>query len=374
MKLIENITNPNIIPTKNAALYFKTEPFYVDVNQYIHTNNWEIMRSIEILTSKGYAVDLIDRGCHNWAPKKAYDLFLGLGVGNTGKNFVRYAQLSQAPKKVLLAMGPQPDVSNERVLARYKLFHERTGYRAPPMRLVEDVTGDMFIDIAEMADFILCIGEKNTRSYNSFIKYGNILNFYPSTSPAVNFNSDWINTRDLNSFLCFAGNGFICKGVDLVVESFLNNPTKQLHLCGPTSERAFFEYYGNTIKNASNITFHGFIKPGGEVFNELASQCSFIVFCSAAGGCCTSVATALRAGLVPIINSWTSINIDNIGIELSEDGDLIENITAAVNVASIMKKDDYINFVNKSLEKAQIFSQDSFTKSYTEALDIVLKD
>jgi len=372
MSLIENITN-NFNTTKKAAMYYKVEPFYTNVDSYTHTNNWEILQSIKILNEKGYAVDLIDRGNHNWTPNKTYDLFLGLGVGNTGKNFVRHANISGAKKKVLLSMGPQPDVSNELVLERYKMFEERTGYNAPPMRTVAQVTGEEFIKIADTADFIFNIGEKDTCSYNSFLKYGKpVLNFLPSVSPLLHFNPEWLQTRDINSFLCFAGNGFICKGVDLLVESFLDNPSKTLHICGPNTEAAFFNYYGEKINSAPNIFYHGFVKPGGESFNQLSSKCSFVIFHSAAEGCCTSVATAIKAGLVPVINPWTGINITDEGISMKEGGDIIKTITEAVNKASAMSDNKYKQFLEKTIEKSKLFSQESFTKTYTEALELVI--
>ena len=79
MSLIENIGG---ISAKNAALFYKTEPFRnIDaVRNYVHTNNWEIIQSIKILNECGYSVDLIDRDNHNWTSTKTYDIFLGLGV------------------------------------------------------------------------------------------------------------------------------------------------------------------------------------------------------------------------------------------------------------------------------------------------------
>lgn len=371
MRLVQNITN-GYQTTKRAALYFKTDPLFTNVNLYVHTNNWEILKSIELLNQRGYSVDLIDRCLSDWTPTHKYDLFLGLGVGNSGRNFARYAKASQAKKRVLLSMGPQPDISNERTLQRYKLFNQRTGNNAPAMRTVEQVTGQNFLEILETATHIFNIGEKGTPSHKSFTKYDKpVINFYPSTSPSVSFNNEWLKTRDNNSFLCFAGNGFICKGVDLVVESFLKNPTKKLHICGPSNEPAFWNEYGEKIKNAPNITYHGFIQPGEKVFNSLASKCSYVVFHSASEGCCTSVATAMRAGLVPIINKWTGILVDECIIELSEDGDLVENITTAVNQASQIPPSDYSSLVASVIKKSNLFSQESFSNSYGEALDIV---
>jgi len=370
--LVKNVTND--LPTnKRAAMYYKTEAFYTDVNKYVHTNNWEILAACRILNQKGYSVDVIDRGNTGWTPSEKFDLFLGLGVGNTGRSFVRHANISGAPVKVLLAMGPQPDISNERTLERYKMFQDRTGFHAPPMRTVSDVTGDKFSQIMETADCIFNIGEKGTPSYDSFLKYDKpVLNFYPSISPAVSFAESWKDTRKRDNFLCFAGNGFICKGVDLVLESFLKDPSKQLHICGPTSEAAFFNYYGEKIKKAPNITFHGFVQPGAEVFNKLASICSFVVFHSASEGCCTSVATAIRAGLVPIVNPWTGILIDNNGILMPDSGNIIDTISNTINMASSMTDDEYMTLLDNSLEKSKKFSQESFVESYSAALDQII--
>jgi glycosyltransferase involved in cell wall biosynthesis len=325
------------------------------------------------LTEKGFSVDVIDRNCSDWSPNKSYDLFLGLGVGNSGKNFVRYAMASKAPIRVLLSMGPQPDVSNALVLERYKEFHRRTGTYAPPMRTVQDVIGEKFDEIIRTATHIFNIGEKGNRSYNSYLKYGRpVIHFYPAVSPAVKFKSEWLSSRRRNTFLCFAGNGLICKGVDIVLESFLKDQTKNLHICGP-QESSFFSYYRDTLKGSSNIKYHGFIEPGGDKFETLASECSYVVFHSSAEGCCTSVATAMRAGLVPIVNPWTGINVDDEGYVMSERGDLVEIVSSTVSMASSCDPDLYSKKVDLTLKKSNLFTQESYTKSYSEALDEVLK-
>lgn len=373
LNLIENIVSRDVAPTRSAAMYYKTEPFFTDISKYSHTNNWEIIKSIEILTSFGFSVDLIDRDNRNWIPKKKYDLFLGLGVGNSGKNFARYARASGAKIRVLLSMGPQPDVSNSLVLERYKMFHERTGHYAPPMRTVSDVTGEKFLEIMSHTDFILNIGEPENQSFKSYEKYNKkVLSFFPAISSKVEFSEEWRNTRDRSKFLCFAGNGLICKGVDLVTEVFLRNSDKELHICGP-AETSFFEHYGPIISQSKNIKYHGFIEPGGDLFNSLASQCSYVVFHSSAEGCCTSVATAMKAGLVPIVNPWTGINVHECGISMSEGGDIISTIEKSIMSASALSDSQYNHLLCATLDKSRLFCQDSYVSSYTRALEEIVK-
>lgn len=371
--IIENITS-GLPTTKKAALFFKTEAYFVDVNKYVHTNNWEILASIKILNLKGYSVDLIDRSVANWSPKHKYDLYLGLGVGNSGRHFARYAKISQAPKKVLLAYGSQPDKSNKRNIDRYKYFEQRTGVIATPMRRVTEVVGENFKKIIDEATHIITNSEAGTHCHNSYIDYGlPMFTVYSSCHPGVFYNKEWLNTRKNNSFLCFAGNGFIHKGVDLIVECFLKNTNKELHLCGPDSDKSFFAVYGKKINDASNIFYHGFIEPGSESFNKLASHCSFVLLCSASESSSTSVTTAMRAGIVPVINSWTNVNIDNIGIQISEDGDIMENIEAATNSCLSLGKEKYEKLVSNTIKKASLFSQESHVESFSNAIDAIEK-
>lgn len=378
MNFIKIVTNIPDHQKKYAAMYYKTEPFYSF--NYHHTNNWEIKTAVEILCSLGYDVDLIDRGNKNWVPDKEYDIFLGLGVGNSGDQFVKYSKLSKAKKRVLLAMGPQPDISNERVIKRYNMFNKRTGNNAPAMRTVTDVIGEKFIDIIDNTDFIFCIGEKGTKSFDSFSSYNKpVLGFYPGVSEKAVFKDDFLKTRKRKNFLCFAGNGLICKGVDLLVESFLleENKDKHLDICGP-AESSFVKEYSGKINMSNNIKYHGFINVESEKFLKLASTCSYVIFHPSSEGCCTSVATAMKAGLVPIINSWTGINIENNinGFFMNDYDDsdelIIKEISRTIEYASNISKSEYDKILNNSLENSKKFSQKSFILSYTAAIKEVI--
>ena len=216
-------------------------------------------------------------------------------------------------------MGPQPDISNRRTLKRYEMFNKRTGQNAPAMRTVTRVTGKVFKEIIDHTDYILCIGE------------------------------------------------------DLVVEAFTNQSEKVLHICGP-AEGPFMKQYKDMISKSNNIFYHGFIEPGGDKFNELASICSYVLFHAGSEGCCTSVATAMKAGLVPIINSWTGILIDDDvdGMMLSDEGDLIKNISDKVDYASAISYKQYKLLVENNNRRSLNFSQEGFMSSYEKCIDKVI--
>ena len=81
----------------------------------------------------------------------------------------------------------------------------------------------------------------------------------------------------------------------------------------------------------------------------------------------------MKAGLVPIINSWTGINIEeSLGYEMPEKGNRIDNITQYSEIASNADQQKYESMVSNTLKKSELFSQNSFTASYKQCLNQVL--
>lgn len=359
---------------KRAFLYYKTEPFYkkAEAKQYSHTNLWEILEIVRLLNIHGFIVDIIDRSADDFLPDDIYDLFIGLGAGNSGKHFAKYASVLNKAVKVIYAAGPEPNDSNKLVKERYEQFNQRMNMNAPCMRTI---TAFDFSDFVKIADCIFCLGLPGSFSLKSYSKHQ--LPAYPispSSSPDIKFSSDWFDTRKKTDFMCFAGNGFICKGVDILVEAFLKCPDLNIHICGPDNEKAFFDAYGDAIKNASNITFEGFVTVGKDKFNRLCSICSYVVFNTASEGCATSVAACLRAGLVPIVNYEAGIETGDFGFELNEPQNRIENTMKVARCASEIDDDQYKARVFKTLNSSLQYTQGAFTKSFTHALLNVIEE
>ena len=364
---------PGHSPQKRALLYFKTEPFVMPwkVRAYAHTNLWEIVEMVRILNRYGYAVDVVDRDAKQFVPDNVYDLFLGLGAGHSGKRFSQFAQRMPCATKILIAAGPEPRLSNKLVLEQYARFNHRHGCNVPAMRLTEGIDFESF---SCDTDYFMPIGGQGTFCPESYGNLGKpVLNYLPSTSPAIRFLPEWLDTRSRNAFLCFAGDGFICKGVDVVVDAFAAMPDAEVYICGPSSEPAFFEVLGAKLAQSSNIRYEGFIEIGGSRFEQLMAHCAYVVFSSSAEGCATSVATALRAGLIPVVTHETGIDIGQFGIKIGGKKDnLVEETVRACQQAIQMQDTDYRQRVWVCLEDSLKYTQSSFTASFDKAIRTVL--
>ncbi|MEX1026547.1 MAG: glycosyltransferase [Candidatus Paceibacterota bacterium] len=369
--VVYNITSGRTDLCNTALVYYKTGPFVSKraSRSYRHTNMWEIQEMVLLLNQLGFRVDVVDRATADFVPENKYDLFIGLTSGGSSRYFKKYAQLLTNACVIALATTTEPSVAQQRSAARYKEFTERTGIDAPVLR--DFSTG--FTDVNSFVDYIFCFGDEKSFSYQSYVKYGKpIYPLLPGTSPDISFSPQWLQTRKRNHFLCFAGNGFIHKGVDMVVEAFLKMPECSVTICGPDTEESFFEAYKEKIETASNITYEGFIDVGGKRFNELASECSYVVLHSSSEGCCTSVATAMRAGLVPVVNRETGVQTGDFGFLMTNDDDTIGDIVRTVRHASQISKEEYAQRVYATLEQATNYSQASFTQSFSKALLTVL--
>lgn len=358
---------------RRALLYFKTEPFVMpwQVRNYAHTNLWEIVEIVRILIRYGYTVDVVDRDAKRFSPEDVYELFLGLGAGHSGKRFSQYAQRMPSATKILIAAGPEPRLSNKLVLEQYARFNHRHGCDVPTMRLTEGIDFESF---ARDTDYFMPIGEPHTFCPQSYKTLGKpVLNYLPSSSPAIRFLPEWFDTRSKKAFLCFAGDGFICKGVDVVVDAFAAMPEAEVFICGPRSEPAFFEVLGAKLAQSANIRYEGFIEIGGPRFEELMARCAYVVFSSSAEGCATSVATALRAGLLPVVTRETGIDVGHFGSYIDGDKDnLVGDTIRACRAVMKMRDAEYRRRVWACLEDSSKYTQASFTESFDKAIRTVL--
>ena len=353
---------------------FKTGWFLKKKNnlEYRHTNEWEIIEIVRILNTLGFVVDVIDRGALNFKPDDKYDLFIGIAAGDSGRHYKKYAELLPSAIKVALCAGPEPKLSAQLTREQYARFNLRYKSNLPTMR---EPTID-FDSFAKSSDALLVIGEKGQFCYESYQRHNMpVYNYLPGCSSEIRFLHHWVSMRDRTKFICFSGDGFICKGVDLVVEAFSKHPELSVYICGPDTEQGFFDVLGETIKTSKNIFYEGFVEVGGKRFEELVSSCSFVISNSSSEGCATSVATMMSAGLVPVLNYETGINIDNCGVYINnvKGGDRVFSTKMAALKASSLSNKNYAKLVSSSLKESEKYTQKSFTESFKLSLNKIIK-
>ena len=372
-RIIRNLfDDPDSWP--NALLYYKTEPLINPnaVKAYSHTNNWEILEICKVVHKLGYRVDVVDRSLNEWLPSDEYALFIGSGAGNSGRRYVEYASNTPSALKVFYAAGPETKLANSLILDRYAALKARTGLDASPLRIADAIDIEACMDLS---DAIVCM-DGNGFSLRSYSRFG--LPSYPivpSTSPAIRFDPDMQRAKDFGSFLCFAGNGFIAKGVDLVVEAFAAMPELKLFIAGPQDDIGFWQAYGALIESSPNITFEGFLNVSGRRFKELSAHCSFVILPSAKEGCCTSVATAMRAALVPITTYSTGVHGEETGFVLPPKADdLIDAIIEVAMKVSATTRANYSDWMTETQLAATKFTQAGFTTTFSQAVLAAILD
>jgi hypothetical protein len=306
--------------SRYAFVYFKTDPLFSPRlrNAYIHTNNAEIVKILDILNRLGYIVDLVDRNA-KWDEvepmlSKQYDIYFANAAGNSAPLHQKINERISAKVRIFFAAGPEPVISNFLVESRNRNFDSRSGLVSERRRLVK---GDGFEKRFSKIDAIFCVG--NSFSENTYSRYGlPTFRINPSTSPLIKFDNHAATKKCPNHFLYFGGNGLLCKGLDLVLEAFDGLENVQLDICGPVNELDFWGHYRTLLERNPNIKFHGFIRVGGKKFSEITSTAAFQIYPAAAEGCATSVVTCMRRGVIPVTTFESGIECNGYGVKIRD--------------------------------------------------------
>jgi hypothetical protein len=349
----------------DALLYYKIFPFlnkYDSVKYTYHSNNWQILELAKQLNLLGLSVDIIDRDSDINKIKLSdkYEVFIGLAVGNSGKNFASIASMVPSAKRIIYAAGPEPTLSNKLIKERYLNLYKRRGASLEPRRVITKVD---FSQCISNADAIFCVG--NSFAINSFKRFDiPIYQIYPSTYPGLSVTADSIRCRSSRKFIYFGGNGAIVKGLDLLIEAFSTNPGLELYICSPY-EQEIFDIYGEIFENNNNIHWVGFVHVNSESFNRLASICSFVVLPSCSEGIATSVAACMRKGLIPIVTPESGIDVEDFGFSIVST--YVNDIEDIIQTASLLNKNEIFSRSSATVLGSLKYTQASFTLSIVSA-------
>jgi glycosyltransferase involved in cell wall biosynthesis len=184
---------------------------------------------------------------------------------------------------------------------------QRRGVALPPRKTVGPNRG------IETADCGTVLG--NDFTANSFSYAGKPLFRVPLSSPMTwPFPTSKNFEESRKTFLWFGSDGFVHKGLDLVLEAFVDLPDLQLIVAGPIdSEPLFRDAFQQELEDTPNIQTLGWLDTATARFLEVAGQAAFVLFpsCSEGGG--GGVLTCMHAGLIPIVTREASVDIGDFG-------------------------------------------------------------
>jgi len=341
------------------------------VSQFKHTNNYEVQEISKIFDSLGYNVDIVDVANKSHIPNDFYSVIIGLAAGNNGNIFLRLCNfcLTKNPniKIFPLCMGPDPYESNMKIEERYQSFSTRFGLKSFSKKsMMRIINNPCFETISKLSTALIVIGQKNSFSYNTYTKYSKpIIEYFPAIyKPALLKNS----SKRTNNFLCLVGNGFIVKGVDLLVEAFLKMPELNLTIAGPKGDALFEQFYDEKIAGAKNIKFIGFVDIASDEFLEVVENHTFGILASCSEGMCTSVMTMMSFGLITIFTKETSIILGNnypfLLSDFTSDVDLIIEIKNMCRRVSLIGDSDLTQYKIDLLNFINNFQYDKFQANF----------
>lgn len=373
-KIVRNFNKYCSKKIGHALLYYKTDPFICPglAKEYPHTNHWEVLEMVKILNKLGFWVDIIDTNVNlnRLFLEDKYDVFIGLGGGGSGRYYADITRNLKKPIKILYTASQESSIFNKALKKRYQYFfqrHPETKAKFPYRRMRHKIDT---AEIIQNTDYMFSKGNENTM--NTFKDYAKpIYRIYPSTCPDIEFNLQDFANRNQKKFLYFAGHGNILKGLDLLIETFAELYNLELYICTPTQEKEFNLFYKNILSKAKNIHWIGFVRVAGKTFNELTSQCGYVILPSCTEGSATSVVTCMRKGLIPIVTPETGIDIDDFGY-------LIENIRIdflkdQIKAISQESRDVFIKRGIKTYLNSFDYTQAKFSQSFEKALIDVWK-
>lgn len=264
-----------------------------------HPHFWETGAMAQAFRVEGYAVDVIHWTRRGALPRTDYDIYV-----DVRRNFDRYAaQLPSSCLKIAHMDTAHHRVHNGNQRQRLEDLQRRRGISLAPFKLIEENRA------AENADLITVLG--NDFTIESFVFAGKpIRRIRLSNAFDYPFPDDRDITAARRRFLWLGSEGFVHKGLDLVLEAFAGLPDQHLTVCGPIErEPAFRKAFADLLYRKPNIRTEGWVDVAGPRFRDLARQCLAMVYpsCSEGGG--GGVITAMHAGLIPVVTREASVDM-----------------------------------------------------------------
>jgi glycosyltransferase involved in cell wall biosynthesis len=356
---------PEGSPRGNVLFSYISSPFFLKPGEPIpntHTHFWESMQMARTFVELGYCVDAIHWLNRYFIPEKEYDFFVDARLNlerlapRLGKHCVKIMHIETAH---WLTHGT---AQHTRLLA----LQRRRGVTLRPVKIVEPNSG------IEHADCATILG--NAFTIGTYRYAGKPLYRIPISTPVT---YPWPEGKDFEAcrrrWVWFGSGDLVHKGLDLVLEAFVQMPDYHLTVCGPVQrEPAFEKAFYKELYQTPNIRTLGWVDIDSREFVEMANGCVGVVYpsCSEGGG--GGVITCMHAGLIPIVTRQTSVDVsDEYGAVLP--GDSIDDIQRAVRRVSELPADRLRSMARQAWEFAQAHhTRERFAEEYRRVISAIV--
>jgi hypothetical protein len=357
---------PNSPASKgNVLLYHVIDPFLLKPGVPIansHTRFWEAWQISQIFLELGYTVDVVSYFNTTFKPSKPYAFLIDIRF-----NLERLVPfLNPDCIKILNIETAHILFHNWAEAQRLLALQQRRHITLLPRRYEPPTQA------FEYADCATCFGNDFTLSTYRFLPK----KIYSLPIPSV-LSYPWPVHKDFEAcrrhFLFFSSGGLVHKGLDLALEAFSGMPDFHLSVCVPLKiERDFEQAYHKELYETPNIHTIGFMDVESPEFIALANQCLGMISLSCSEGGGGAMITCMHAGLIPIANYESSVDMDNFGVLLADCQ--ISTIQQAIQQLSDLPTSELVQRAGQAWEKAQkTYTRDRFTESYREMIQTLEK-
>ena len=349
----------------HVLLSFINAPFFLKPGQPVsnaHTHHWEARQMAQTYLDLGYAVDVIHYLNSEFIPRKRYSLFI-----DSRFNLERIGRyLDAGCVKIMHADTAHWVFHNLAEAQRLYALQQRRQVALRPRRYMQPNWA------IEHADCVTVLGNEFTLAT---YRYAGKPLFRIPISIAVRL--PWPEHKDFEAarkhYLWFGSGGLVHKGLDRVLEVFAAMPDYELTICGPIEEeRDFVAAYRRELFETPNIHTYGWVDVDQPEFAAIANRCVGLIFpsCSEGGG--ASVITCMNAGLIPIVNYETSVDVPaEAGLVLADSG--LETMQAQMQWLSAQPVETLRQMARNAWEFTQTHhTRELFAENYRQfALQVV---
>ena len=268
----------------------------------LHSLHWEVQRMAETLVELGLEVDAVSWTNTRFVPERRYDL-----VVDVRTNLERWApRLDPGTIKLLHCDTAHHAFHNRAQLERLERLEARRGIRLAPHRLLPENRA------IEIADHATVLG--NAFTIETWAAAAGPHTTIERVAVSCPWTYPWPDDKDFAAasrrHLWIGSDGFVHKGLDLVLEAFSGLPDFELYVCGPLfREPAFERAYYHELYRTPNIHTLGWVDPASPRFAAIAASSIGVVFPSCSEGGDVSALLGLHAGLLPVVTRESSVDL-----------------------------------------------------------------